>query len=484
MPDPNVLFVIVDQMRASALGCAGNDEVHTPNLDRLAASGVRCTDACANYPVCTPSRACIVSGQYPLTTGVVSNDIPLPTDAPSVGEAFREAGYRTGYVGKWHLDGVPRSKFTPPGPRRQGFEDFWAVYNCRHDYWNPAYYRDTPELVEREGYEPAVQTDLALEFIKGDAPFFLTLAWGPPHDPYEQVPAEYRERYDPADLTLPPNAEPVHPDTDALLAPPIRHWGTAEAFDTGEPYAYDDRRAVLADYYAQITALDDQFGRLLDAIGARDDETAVVFTSDHGDMLFSQGAIQKGSPHEESIGVPFLARWPGGPRGGTSDALVSTVDFAPTLCGMAGVDAPDAMEGVDCSAALAGEERGRESVFLLNVESEWRGVRTRRYTYARLPGEGERYQHLPGGHWLLYDNAEDPHQLRNRVLDADDADTRTELSAELDAYLDATGDGHRRFEDHVRELGLVDRYNEKVTWFKRNHEAYADRRDYIGPDLS
>ncbi len=190
-PPPNLLLVFADQMRGMDMGCAGNPDVRTPAMDRLAKQGVRLTRCFATSPVCSPNRAILLTGTYPTTNRVPGNDLPLPSHLPSLGTIARGHGYRTAYIGKWHLDGVPRTKFTPPGPRRSGF-DFWAAYNCTHDYFHPKYYRDTPQVVEVDGYEPEVQTDLALAFLdeQRDAaePFCLVLSWGPPHDPYDQVP--------------------------------------------------------------------------------------------------------------------------------------------------------------------------------------------------------------------------------------------------------------------------------------------------------
>ncbi|MFB6136023.1 MAG: sulfatase [Halobacteriaceae archaeon] len=462
---PNLLFVFSDQHRGVVLGCAGNPDVETPALDGLAAQGTRFENACANAPVCTPSRACLLTGQYPLTHRVIGNDLPLPTDAPSVAEAFRDAGYRTGYVGKWHLDGVPREKFTPPGPRRQGFDDFWAAWNCSHDYADARYYRDEDAPVAVEGYEPVEQTDLALEFLDADdeRPFCLFLSWGPPHAPYDQAPGEYRERYDPDSLALRPNAEPIPPETSEI------------AGDL-------DPRETLANYYAHVTALDDQFGRLLehlDDAGLRE-ETIVTYTSDHGDMLWSQGKFKKEQPWAESVGVPFVVRYPGVvPAGETEDAPFGLVDAAPSLLALAGIDPPDEMEGEDYSPRLRGEDPPvRDSVFLAQIVRNsqartqhlppWRGVRTRRYTYARLHD---------GTGWLLYDDEEDPYQLHNRVLNDDYAAERERLDALLDEWLERTGDPFVSEEEHVRAVDMVAEWNarfESFPWF--------DEGDRIDPD--
>jgi arylsulfatase A-like enzyme len=465
---PNVVVVLSDQHRADAMGCAGNGDVETPALDRLAEQGTRLDRAYATYPVCGPSRGCLITGQYPASHRAVSNDLPLPTDVPSVAEAFSEAGYRTGYVGKWHLDGVPRNRFTPPGPRRQGFDDFWAVYNCAHDYFNARYYRDSPELITDDRYEPVVQTDLAIEAIEeftgadDDRPFCLFLSWGPPHDPYEFVPEEYCERYDPESLSLPENAQPLVPGglTGATeRGPPIREWGptTSLEFEAGDPYDYDDQREILADYYAAVTALDDQFARLSDALDERGltRETVLCYTSDHGDMLFSHGMNQKGYPHEESVNVPFIVRWPDEiPAGETSDGLFGLVDLAPTLLGLADVDAPAAMEGADRSALVRAESEGPESVFL--VGNVWRAVRTDRYTYVRVDTDTEAFAHVPGGRAILWDTQEDPHQFRNVILDPEYADVVERLDATVEKWLDRTGDPFLSGEALIEHLGLED----------------------------
>jgi arylsulfatase A-like enzyme len=456
---PNLLFVLSDQHRGTDLGCAGNPDVESPNLDRLASEGTRFENAYANAPVCTPSRACLLTGQYPLTHRVIANDLRLPTDVPSVAEAFREAGYRTGYVGKWHLDGVPRDGFTPPGPRRQGFDDFWAAWNCSHAYMDAKYYRDDDDPVEIEGYEPVAQTDLALEFLRADddRPFCLFLSWGPPHAPYDQVPAEYRARYDPDAIEMRPNAEPIPPETSDVAA------GL-------------DPRETLADYYAHVTALDEQFGRLLahlDAAGLRE-ETIVTYTSDHGDMLWSQGRFKKEQPWEEAAGVPFLVRYPGVvPAGETADAPFGTVDVAPSLLGLAGIDPPEAMEGDDYSGRMRGEDVPvRDSVFLAQVMRNsqaraqhlppWRAVRTRRHTYVRL---------RDGTGWLLYDDEDDPYQRHNRVLDAGYAAERERLDDLLDDWLERTGDPFVSEAEHVRRADMVEQWNARVESFPWFDEA-------------
>ncbi len=430
---PNLLFVFADQLRADAVGCAGNPDVRTPHLDALAAEGMYFTHALANCPVCTPSRGTILTGRYPLAHGAASNDLPLGEGERTFGHLLGEAGWRTGYIGKWHLDGIPRDRFTPPGPRRRGFE-YWAAWNCSHAYFRGRYFRDEPEPVAIEGYEPDGQTDLALEFIRERRaePWALFLSFGPPHNPYPQVPERYRAMYDPDRVTLRGNAVAA------------------------------DRRTV-ADYYAAITALDDNLGRLLhlvDELGLKED-TIVVYTSDHGDMLFSHGMKEKQKPFEESIRVPLAVRYPRAVAAGQrSDALISTVDLLPTLLGLAGVSAPENVQGTDLSAHLRGLPCALpESTFLLNPipvdnpadvgQGEWRGVRTARYTYAAGLA----------GPWVLYDDVADPLQQHNLVNDPDQAGARDHLQAMLGQWLRRTDDRFLPWPEHIHACGLAELWN-------------------------
>jgi len=447
---PNLLFVFADQMRGMDMACAGNPQVRTPTLDRLAREGTRFPHAYANCPVCTPSRGTILTGRYPLRHGAVANDMPLSTDEVTLAHVLRDAGYRTGYVGKWHLDGVPRDRFTPPGPRRQGFDDFWAVWNCSHDYFGGKVYRDTPEPIELGGYEPVGHADLAVEFLRqpSDRPFCLFLSWGTPHAPYRHVPERYLTLYVPDALALRPNVRDEPPA-------PFRRLGDGP-----------DRNA-LAGYYAHITALDEQLARLLAVLNetAAAENTLVVFTSDHGDMLWSHGMTKKEQPWEESVSIPLLVRWPGRvPAGRVCEELVSTADFAPTLLAMCGLEPPGRMEGADLSAVVRGAPgaAGPESVFLLEpiiVDqgaaqglTQWRGVRTRRWTYARwYDGEG----------WVLYDNEADPYQMTNLIDSPAHADVRAELEGMVQGWLAKTGDPCVSWDETIRHVGLVDLWHER-----------------------
>ena len=203
---PNVVFVFGDQWRAQATGYAGDPTVRTPHLDALATASVNFTTAVSNCPVCSPYRACLMNGRYPLRHGVFLNDVPLGHDVPSIADAFKGAGYDTAYVGKWHLDGHGRLAFIPP-ERRQGF-DFWRVMECTHQYNESYYYADRDERLLWEGYDAAAQTRCAREYARRHdpaKPFFLALSWGPPHNPYQTAPQRFRDLYRPEHIVLRPN---------------------------------------------------------------------------------------------------------------------------------------------------------------------------------------------------------------------------------------------------------------------------------------
>jgi arylsulfatase A-like enzyme len=412
---PNVLFILPDEWRGQALGCMGDVNARTPHVDRLASEGVLLSNVVANTPVCCPARAVMLSGTYTSTNGMVANDLRLRENVRTMAHSFADAGYQTAYIGKWHLDGGPREPgFVPAGPRRHGFQ-YWAANECNHDYFYNWYFRDT-ELVVSHEYEPVFWTDEAVRFLdgrEGEKPFFLMVSIGAPHDPYV-APESFMQKYDPAKIVVRPN------------------WQAVKHGD----------REDLAGYYAAIEAVDEQIGRLLAKVEELKlaEDTIVLFSSDHGNMLGSQGALFKRKPYEESAVVPGVVRWPGKIAAGTkSELLWSHVDFAPTLLAMCGVGVPKAMQGADCASSLVrGGSGGPESAFLQifgpckldGVKDAWRGVRTARWTYARTES----------GPWLLFDREADPYEMTNLVGEPAAADMQRRLDAEVREWMQRVGD--------------------------------------------
>lgn len=203
---PNIVCVFADQLRAQALGYAGDPNVQSPNLDALARDNVTFSNATCCLPICTPARAALLTGRYPLSNGVFMNDMPLSPDQPTIAHAVKAHGYDKAYFGKWHLDGPQRRAFTPPD-RRGGF-DHWAAYGSMHRYFDSFYYRDDPTPIPYGDYEPKVQTQQVIEYLQGrddDAPFCLFLSYAPPHNPYTEVPDEFRNLYTIDNLVDRPN---------------------------------------------------------------------------------------------------------------------------------------------------------------------------------------------------------------------------------------------------------------------------------------
>ena len=455
---PSVLVIMPDQMRGQALGCMGNPDVRTPHLDRLASEGVLFRQTFANTPVCCPARAILLTGKYAHKNGMVANDLRLRESQTTVAEILADQGYRTGFIGKWHLDGGPRNPgFVPPGPRRQGFE-YWAASQCSHAHFNPTYFRDTPEPITEKRFEPEVWTDRAIEFLRdaGDDPFYLVVAMGPPHDPYG-APDEYMKMYDPDRIAMRPN------------------------WVEGTP---GGGRKEIAAYYAAITAVDDQVGRLMRALDERGrrEDTIVVVTSDHGDMLGSHGLRLKRKPWEESIRVPGIVRYPAKvePRR-TSDALLTHVDLPPTLLSLCGLPVPAEMQGADLSRVVLGEDaEGPDSAFFQIFipfggdasPHPWRGVRTDRHMYAQTEE----------GPWLLYDLEADPFEKTNLVDDPAHAATREDMSRRLADWMARTGDSWEfdssaNVEDQGRliRFGAFYSIDEFLEWAKEHPEAAPER---------
>ena len=428
MSKPNVVFLLTDQWRLQALGYAGNRQAHTPNIDRLAGESLNFKHAISGYSVCCPWRASFLTGQYPLTHGVIVNDVPISGDPVGLGDAFKQAGYNTAYIGKWHVDGRGRKLYIPP-ERRLGF-DYFKALECTHDYNQSAYYdNDDPAMRFWGGYDVFAQTADAQDYIRSQSaekPFMLVLSWGPPHNPYETAPQEYRDLYNPGEIELRPNVP-------LAMADEAREW--------------------LAGYYAHCSAIDKSVGDIMLTLDERglSEDTVLVFASDHGDMLGSQGWTRKQKPWEESIRVPFLLRYPAkyGPESRAVEPFLNAHDIMPTLLGLCGLPIPESVEGRDVSPALAGEtiesdsrmDAGGAGALLacFHPFGEWsrpvggheyRGLRTARYTYCRRLD----------GPWLLYDNDSDPFQLDNLVGNERYAEIQAELEALLQRELDAIGD--------------------------------------------
>ncbi len=395
---PNLLYVFSDEHRACSMPGEPFNVAYTPNLERFSRQSMTFRNCISNYPVCSPYRAILQSGRWPYQTGVIDNALPLHTDEVSIGETFRRAGYRTGYIGKWHLSAHDEGgAFIAKGPDRQGYEDWHVWSNTNNHYSSFTFDPDTGSKVMPKGYNATLMTNEGLDFIERhkSEPWMLMISWNPPHPNYLDAPPEQKERYHPDTLEFRPNAEKINP---AL-------------------------RNNFQGYYGHISAVDAEFGRLMEKLEQTGlaGNTIVVYTSDHGDMMGSHGYGGKRLPWEESCRVPFLVRYPGVIKPASSAAgLFSAIDIYPSMCGIAGLQVPSHCVGHDLSAAMRGQAvKFPESSFLMHIAKEhasgglnnpaplFRGVRTDRHTYAVATD----------GRWLLYDNREDPFQMHNLIDD-------------------------------------------------------------------
>ncbi|WP_293444094.1 sulfatase [Planktotalea sp.] len=456
---PNILIIYADQMRYDAMGCSGNRVVKTANIDRLSAEGVHFEEAYTSYPICCPFRASVLTGKYAQGHGMIQNHFPLRGDQGFLAEYMRDAGYQTGYVGKWHLEGGPKPGFVPP-ERRFGFEHF-VGFNRGHDYQSSIYYDDAGQAYHSARYEPDYQTDQFMEFVaaaaKKDAPFFGYLSYGPPHFPMD-MPDHLRRIYDPDDVLMPAGvpdaalqAEVQKHRTDVLCGgdPRSGHKSHAshETKPVGEVETEAEIREFIAEYYGMIHNIDWNFGRILnqlDALGIAED-TMVIFLSDHGDMLGQHGSFCgiKNQAYRAAMHVPLIVRYPARFKPHRSEAMIDVgVDMMATLFDLIGIDMPKGRDSQSYLPALDGASRDHRVAIWYQVFRQTggnpieytpyaeRGIRTKDWLYMR------RKDHRA----YLFDQRADPDEQCNLVDDPVHAAMMDQFDAQLDAHMKATGD--------------------------------------------
>jgi arylsulfatase A-like enzyme len=418
---PNILWIFSDQHRAAASGCYGDPNIDTPHLDRLAVEGVRFTNAYANTPICAPFRACLYTGQYITTNRVISLHRPLLSPQPVLPEILQANGYHTSHMGKWHLSGgAAPSHFASPF-FRPGWDD-WLGWENSNDPMATEFARGSHPLPRRtlNGYQTDALTDHTITWLNQqppDRPWFHVVSIEPPHPP-NIAPEPYMALFRDKPLEYRPNFAHDHPERDKF-------------------------EAVLRGYYAQIKNLDDNIGRILAALEdtGQLDNTIIFYFSDHGDMMGSHGRMHKSRPEQESANIPLIVRYPARiPQGMVSDALISSVDFAPTLLGLLEMPVPESMEGQDLSATLRGKRTDGAEMVLLQYENSF---------FAETPET--KFRAVRAGHWLytvffitgpaqLFDLDADPYQLHNLIDSPDHSAVRQQLHDQLAAKLDTLKD--------------------------------------------
>lgn len=448
---PNVIYVFPDQMRNSAMGFWSSekyashlryqgDPVITPNLDKFADESLVFSSAYSNTPLSSPHRGSLLTGMYPSKSGVplnVNSTRPfnsLRDDAVTISDVFSQNGYNCAYIGKYHLDyPTPNDPdnpghyvenrdpvwdaYTPP-EKRHGF-DFWYSYGTFDTHKKPHYWDTQGARHEIREWSPQHEVDIAIDYLENnsgqrdnDKPFFMMVSMNPPHHPYSSLDDCMEEDYDLyKDKTLGELLVRDNADTTMQKA-------------ASAPY-----------YFAQVTGVDREFGRLLaalDSLGLAD-HTIVVFASDHGETMTSHGLDDpKNSPYSESTDIPFLIRYPGKLEPGVEDLILSTPDIMPTVLGLSGLSSkvPGEVQGRDFSSwLLTGESEvplPQGALYIRNLDGEkdengkvisyfpeTRGVKTAEYTLSlTIDRESKELQRA-----LFFHDATDPYQLNNLLLD-------------------------------------------------------------------
>ena len=481
MSEPkNILLITSDQQHWSTLGSL-NPKIHTPNLDRLAAEGTRYDRAYVPSPVCTPTRASIITGQYPSSHGAWTIGVKLAEDEPTVGEVFSRHGYHTSLIGKAHfqpLKSVPEQTSIEAQPTLKDL-DFWENFtgpwygfdhieiNRNHvdeshvgqhyavwmrdsglaDY--ERYFTSFEDQYEPDFTQPEGSWDLPEEYhytrwvgertiaaierdVAANRPFFIWSSHPDPHPPY-LVPEPWASMYDPADMepgTL-DAAELDHMVTWTRMtqeeAPNYRHLADSGFSNHGfGSHLIDeaDLRHRMAIYYGMVSFMDHEIGKILDALDRLGiaDETVVVFTSDHGHYLGQHGLTAKGPFHyEDGIRVPFIVRYPGQTNEGTtSDAIQSVVDLPQTFLDISGLPVPGTMQGVSQAAVWRGGAESARHWAICENRHQPTAVHLRTFITERY--KMTVYRGLDEGE--LYDLQEDPEERRNRWADPDYASIR------------------------------------------------------------
>jgi arylsulfatase A-like enzyme len=419
----NVLFIFTDQQNRYALGCMDNPNVDTPHLDSLAARGTLFRRCYSNDPVCGPFRGSLMTGQYTSRCGVTDNSSPLPTGVTTFADAFRDGGYTTSWVGKWHLGGVGNGPIAEE--LRGGFERF-AGYQCYNGFYKDVCFYDQDDREHRfDAHRTDVTTDLALAELEalapGPRPFLLMMSYQAPHYPEQPAP-EYAERYAGRAIVHRPNCQPIDPFTPTFSPRSPRPFEDDPDF---RRYG-EDLDEYIRLYNAMCTQVDANVGRLLvtlERLGVADD-TAVIFTSDHGDMQGSHGLKNKCLPHEESAGIPLIAHVPGCPEGRVSDALVSGIDMMPTCLELAGLPDVASVDGCSLVPVLRGQVAAvNDAVF--SERGDWCMIVCDGW---KLAADRRAADLQPT---LMTHLDEDPYELSNRVDDPTVAELRRTLLTRL-----------------------------------------------------
>lgn len=394
---PNVIVFFTDQQRWDSTGMHGNPLDLTPNFDRMARQGTHLHTTVTCQPVCGPARSCLQTGMYATRTGCFRNGIPLPRDVHTLAHFFKEGGFQTGYIGKWHL--ANRGNVGPVPEEDRGGYDYWLASNTLEftsDAYDTVMYDNQGTAVKLPGYRVDALTDAGIRYINAHQqnPFFLFLSYIEPHhqnhlDDYPP-PDGYRERY---------TGRWTPPDLLALGGSAQQH---------------------LGGYWGMVKRLDEALGRLLDALKSLGlaENTIVLYTTDHGCHFKTRNSEYKRSCHEASVRLPTALSGPGFERGGEVREIVSLLDLPPTLLDAAGLPLPEQMQGRSLMPLINRQttEWPEEAFIQISESQVGRAVRTQRWKYAVTAPHKHGGRDSGSTHYVeeyLYDLQADPYELTN-----------------------------------------------------------------------
>jgi len=436
----NVLLIMTDQHRKDAIGAYGNPAIKTPNLDALAAGGVRFDNCWVQHAACMPSRACIFTGRYPMAHRVRSNGVPLPEHETTMAHVFARSGYRTGGAGKFHF--LPHYPYRSPLPMMEthpkpyyGFQEFHLGEDGRsgeHWVWiqrnHPEHHKAPDHKIPLELHNSYWSASHTIDFMrkcagKGES-FFAFCSFVDPHHSYNP-PSPYREMYRKEDMP-----EPMARKGELDDKPPKLKAARKRREGVRGDVAYNRTQ-----YYGEVTFVDDSIGRILktlDELHLRD-STLIVFLSDHGDMLGDHGLYFKGLAYPESANVPLIFNWPGHFSGGkVIDGIMQEIDVLPTILDLVGLTTPPGVQGRSQAKLLTtpSTETGYEYAYLEHAGSDYT-LRSLKWRFTLYPGKeyGE-----------LYDIENDPHEFVNLWDDERFENLKGDLTQKLLARIVETRD--------------------------------------------
>ncbi|QZT36766.1 sulfatase-like hydrolase/transferase [Halosquirtibacter xylanolyticus] len=438
---PNVVVVHTDQQSTWTLGSYGGTIVKTPFIDSLADEGAKLNNFYCNVGVCTPSRGCFFSGQYPDQNGAVHNDKPLNRDVETFGEMARRNGYNTAYFGKWHLDGDAKPGFMKPD-RSMGFTDCEHMWNRGH--WktiNDNAPRVSDKIGDKEHYTTDYISDKTIDFIKSqekNQPFMAVLSIPDPHTPFK-VRAPYNQLVNPDLMSIPESFD--QKDTPVWIKQ--HHWHNPK-------HTLEDFKEAKAQYYAMVKCIDDNVGKIINTLKDKGvyDNTIIVFTTDHGEYMGEHGGLLgKNNFYQNAYRIPFLIRFPKKIKPGTVvKQHVTTVDFKSTLASLMGVTPEKSSDGRDMTPLLESKVDTMVDDYAIvcrhgrNIKSAFIGLYNDDYSIC--------YSNTGKDH-MLFDMKKDPLQMDNLFDDRKYRKVKKELTKVLVSHVDTYQNKFQWLKDHI-----------------------------------